>query len=98
MSLEHLRLTDSEPPPPDVTAVLEGQGIRSVIISTESDLETVESDKPPQLALVDVSAMPESEFRRCIQRSVTLKLPVIVLVPEEQVADLARIHRGRAFG
>ena len=86
--MEHLRLTDSELSPPDLTAVLEGQGIRSVIISAESDLETIESHNPPQLALLDMSAMPASEIGRCIQRSVTLKLPVIVLVPEEQVANL----------
>ena len=86
--MEHLRLTGSALPPLEVAAVLRGQGVRSVIISTESDLDSIESNNPPQLVLLDMSAMPASEFARSVQRSVALKLPVIVLVPWEQAADL----------
>ena len=72
----------------DLTAPLKAQGIEAVIVAEEADLESVSSDRPPQMAIVDLSSLREPDLRRCVRRCSELRLPVIALVPGEQVAAL----------
>ena len=75
-------------PDPDLIALLEEQGIEAVVISGEADLDTMGSESLPHLVLVDVSSMPEADLRRCVQRCLQSKIPVLALVPEERISEL----------
>ena len=88
MTVNRLPLADDQAPEPHLAALLEEQGIDAVIISSEMDPTSIRSDPLPQLALVDISFMPEADLKRCVQRCSRLGLPVILLVPEAQIADL----------
>lgn len=88
MAVEHLSLQDGAAPQPDLVGFLAERGIEASIISREADVEDMEANGLPHLALLDISAMPESEARQCVQRCASLKLPVVALVPEDRVADL----------
>ena len=72
----------------DLIGLLASRGIRAAILSSEADPDTIAGDSMPQLVLLDVSAMPNPELRRCVQRCLQLKLAVIALVPRERLADL----------
>jgi DNA-binding response OmpR family regulator len=71
-----------------LAALLEGQGIEAIIVSRIADLDSLSSDSPPNLTLIDMESMPERAVKECVERCAQLKLPVIALVSKAQIARL----------
>ena len=87
MALDRLPLKDAHPQL-DLVAWLSGKGVDAVVVSGESDLESIRSGSLPDLALVDVSSLTGPDLRHWVRRCSQMKLPVVALVPPERVADL----------
>ena len=83
-----LSFAGDQTPEFDFAALLGELGIVAVVVSCEADLESLNSDPSPHLALVDISSMTEPDLGHCVQRCLQMKLPTIALVPEERVGDL----------
>ena len=66
-------------------AVLRGHGIEPLLVTGESDLDSLGADQMPALALINLGSMSGSEVGDCLRRCSDLKLPVIALVPDGQV-------------
>ena len=64
------------------------EGIEAVFVSDEEDLDSLSSDSPPHIVLLDVAAMTDRDVQRCMRRCTALKLLVMALAPPGQVADL----------
>ena len=75
-------------PEPDFLAELKDHGVEPIMVTGEADLDAMQADNMPTLALINVGAMSRSELRDCVRRCSELKLPVIGLVPDDQAADL----------
>ena len=88
MAMYRASLAGDEAPRSDPVAILSSKGIVAVVITSEEDIDSVEVDSLPNLALADVSSMQRGEVRRCVRRCSHLKVPIIALVPDAQVPDL----------
>ena len=88
MAMNRSPLAHDEMLQPDLPALLREHGIEAVVISRETDLESVQADSPPHMALVDLSFMNEPDLRHCVQRCSQMRLPIIALVPEGRLPEL----------
>ena len=61
-------------------------GIESVLLTCEADLDSIVNGEAPDLALLDISRVPVGETCEMVRRCSSMGLPVIALVPEEQLA------------
>ena len=71
-----------------LVATLRQEGIEAALVSDEDELESLRSDSLPQLVLLDASAMSDAESRQCARKCAALKLPIIALVPLDQMVHL----------
>jgi DNA-binding response OmpR family regulator len=69
-------------------AALRVHRIDAVLVTGVEDLDALDPDPVPALALVDLGSMSGSEFADCLRRCSELKIPVIALVPDGQVAGV----------
>ena len=69
-------------------AALAEQGIESVLVTAEGDLDSIRAGDMPALAVVDVGSMPAAEFAECVRRCSQMGLPAIALVPEDRLGDI----------
>ena len=83
MAVDRLPLPENDP-----VALLAQHGVDAVMVSDESDLDSVGSSPRPHLTLLDVTPMDAAALRRCIERCSRLKLPVIALVSKGHLADI----------
>lgn len=67
---------------------LDAQGIKSIVVAGEADLEAMTEEDLPSLALIDVGAMPRPQLAECVRRCSQLRLVAIALVSEEQAAQI----------
>ena len=88
MAAERLYLQRGETSAPDPAALLADRGIEATLISSEAGLESIPTDTPLHLVLVDVTSMPTPELRQCVRRCSQMNLPVIALVPEGRLDTL----------
>ncbi len=72
----------------ELVALLRRQGIESVLISSEQDLDVLTSEPTPDLALVETSYLTAVEIRRCLQACVEAEVPSIALAPRSRVSRL----------
>ena len=71
---------------PGFTTALAAQGIESVVVEAPADLDAVTEGGLPDLALMDVSSMSSDQVKGVVQRCSQLRLPVIAMVGEEELA------------
>lgn len=64
---------------------LRDEGISAVLVTSEMGLQGVHDSKDLDLALLDVSAMPEAEMKLCVREFTRLEVPTIALVPERLI-------------
>ena len=88
MAMNRSPLAHDEMLQPDLPALLREHGIEAVVISREADLESIQPDSLPHLALVDLTFMAEPELRPCVERCSQMNLPIIALVPEGRLPEL----------
>ena len=69
-------------------AALRVHRIDAVLVTGGEDLDALDPDPVPALALVDLGAMSGTELADCLRRCSELKIPVIALVPDGQVAGV----------
>jgi DNA-binding response OmpR family regulator len=86
MASEHLPAADPAEPRP--IALLAEAGIDAILVLSEADVDAVPSNRTPQIALLDCSALGAPDVKSCLDRFSRIKLPVILLVPESRVRDL----------
>jgi DNA-binding response OmpR family regulator len=72
----------------DLIAQLNELGIDALIVESIDDLDSLEPEVTPQVALLDVSSMSRSETRECVESCSHIKLPVIAVVPKAALAAL----------
>jgi len=63
-------------------------GIESILLACEADLNSIANGEAPDLALLDISRVPEAEMREIVSRCSSMSLPVIALVPEKLLVGL----------
>ena len=69
-------------------ALLDEQGIEAIVISGESQIETISSEALPHIALLELASLSASEIKIYLQQCAQLKLRVIGMVPRELVSDI----------
>ena len=69
-------------------AALVHSGIEAVLVNGIEALDTVSREDTLALALLDVGALDMPEVQACARRCSQISLPVIALVPNEQLANL----------
>ena len=88
MAVDPTPLRQVEPLEPSFLAVLRERGIEPILVSGDAELDAINADDVPGLALIDAGAMSQAELGECVRRCSQLRLPVIALVPYDQVADI----------
>ena len=72
----------------DIIARLDELGIDALVVESDDDLDSLEPEVMPQVALLDLSSMSHSDARECVETCSKLKLPVIAIVLREFLPDL----------
>lgn len=88
MALDPAQPADRKVAQSDLIGILDEEGIEAVLISGAEDLDSVDEDALPHVALLDMAAMRGAEARECVERCAGLELAVIGLVSPGQVANL----------
>ncbi len=88
MAISRAPIGDERSVSRDALAELALQGIEAVLVSSESDLDSISADDMPSLALVDTGALAPPDVRQCVRLCSELRLPSIALVAEDAADDL----------
>ena len=89
MSTYRLPLPNDSDRLSDLIEWLQTQGVDAVAVRRERDVEDREPDSRHRVAILDTEAMSASELHRCGLRCRESELPVVALVSEERIYDLA---------
>ncbi len=87
MASGHLPAADRPAGPRPVTLLAEA-GIDAILVLSEADIDSALSARTPHIALLDCSALGTRDVKICLDRCSQIKLPAILLVPEQGVRDI----------
>ncbi len=63
-------------------------GISSILITNEKDLQIVDIENKPDIAILNLDSFTESQIRDCARECMQLKLPIIALVPSWKLNEI----------
>lgn len=66
---------------------LDDEGIEALLVERPADMDSLDADALPHIALLNLSELSRSSAKHFIERCETLKLPVISLVPRDMLQD-----------
>ena len=88
MASERAPLPSEGTPLQELVSILASEGIQASIIGSDADFDSIQSDSPPDLVLLDTSSASPPDLRHLVKRCALLKLPALLLLPENRLSDL----------